>query len=69
MRERSAFIAGIAPDVAVPADQALDEALAKLPIPKVMRWGDSDVTFVRPVHKLVMLHGAEVAFLTPMSGG
>ena len=25
-----------------------------------MRWGDSDVTFVRPVHKLVMLHGAEV---------
>ena len=38
----------------------VQDALKKLPIPKVMRWGDSDVTFVRPVHKLVMLHGAEV---------
>ncbi len=33
----------------------VQDALKKLPIPKVMRWGDSDVTFVRPVHKLVML--------------
>jgi glycyl-tRNA synthetase beta chain len=38
----------------------VQDAVKKLPIPKVMRWGDSDVTFVRPVHKLVMLHGAEV---------
>ncbi|AQR65059.1 glycine--tRNA ligase subunit beta [Aquaspirillum sp. LM1] len=38
----------------------VQDALKKLPIPKVMRWGDSDVTFVRPVHKLVMLHGADV---------
>ena len=36
------------------------EALKKLPIPKVMRWGDSDVQFVRPVHGLVMLHGEHV---------
>jgi len=36
------------------------EALKKLPIPKVMRWGDKDVQFVRPVHGLVMLHGARV---------
>ncbi|MBW7903924.1 MAG: glycine--tRNA ligase subunit beta [Rhodocyclaceae bacterium] len=36
------------------------EALRKLPIPKVMRWGDSDVQFVRPVHGLVMLHGEHV---------
>ena len=33
------------------------DALKKLPIPKVMRWGDSDHQFVRPVHGLVMLHG------------
>ncbi|QDF95912.1 glycine--tRNA ligase subunit beta [Azoarcus sp. DD4] len=36
------------------------DAVKALPIPKVMRWGDGDATFVRPVHKLVMLHGAEV---------
>ncbi len=33
------------------------DALKKLPIPKLMRWGDTDHQFVRPVHGLVMLHG------------
>ncbi len=36
------------------------EALAALPIPKPMRWGSHDYAFVRPVHWLVMLHGADV---------
>jgi len=36
------------------------EALKKLPVPKVMRWGAGDAQFVRPVHGLVMLHGAKV---------
>ncbi len=36
------------------------QALKKLPIPKLMRWGDSDVQFVRPVHSLIMLHGSRV---------
>jgi len=36
------------------------EALKKLPIPKVMRWGSGDAQFVRPVHGLVMLHGTRV---------
>ncbi len=36
------------------------EALKALPIPKPMRWGDHDYTFVRPVHWLVMLHGNDV---------
>jgi len=36
------------------------EALAALPIPKRMRWGSGDAEFVRPVHWLVALHGAEV---------
>jgi glycyl-tRNA synthetase beta chain len=43
---------------------ALDEALAKLPIPKVMSYqlddGWSSVNFVRPAHGLVALHGADV---------
>ena len=33
------------------------DALKKLPIPKLMRWGDSDHQFVRPVHGLIQLHG------------
>ena len=35
-------------------------ALAKLPIPKLMRWGDSDVQFVRPVHTVTLLLGDEL---------
>ena len=38
----------------------LETALASLPIPKRMRWGDSDFEFVRPVYWLVMLLGEEV---------
>ena len=36
------------------------DAIKKLPIPKLMRWGDGEAQFVRPVHGLVMLHGARV---------
>ena len=36
------------------------QAVRKLPIPKVMRWGDSDHQFVRPVHGLLLLHGSRV---------
>jgi glycyl-tRNA synthetase beta chain len=35
-------------------------ALDALPIPKRMRWGSGEAEFVRPVHWLVMMHGAEV---------
>ena len=38
----------------------VQDALKALPIPKVMRWGDGDATFVRPAHKLTMLHGTSV---------
>ena len=41
-----AVLAGIVSDV-----------LKKLPTPKVMRWGEGEAQFVRPVHGLVMLHG------------
>lgn len=44
--------------------KALDEALTKLPIPKVMSYqladGWTSVNFVRPAHGLVALHGAEM---------
>jgi glycyl-tRNA synthetase beta chain len=44
--------------------RALEEALAKLPIARVMTYqladGWSNVQFVRPAHGLVALHGAEV---------
>ena len=44
--------------------KALEEALAKLPIPKVMTYqladGWTSVNFVRPAHGLVALHGDEV---------
>ena len=36
------------------------ESLATLPIPKRMRWGDSDTEFVRPAHWLLMLLGSDV---------
>lgn len=38
----------------------IDQALAKLPIPKRMRWGNSEVEFVRPVHWVLMLLGEQV---------
>jgi glycyl-tRNA synthetase beta chain len=49
--------------------KALEEALAKLPIPKVMQYqletdcelpGWSSVNFVRPAHSLIALHGSAV---------
>ena len=40
--------------------EIVNMAIKKLPIPKVMRWGSSTHTFVRPVHGLVVLHGMDV---------
>ncbi len=44
--------------------KALEEALARLPIPKVMTYqladGWTTVNFVRPAHGLIALHGADV---------
>jgi glycyl-tRNA synthetase beta chain len=56
-------------ELAAGLQKALDEAIAKLPIPKVMTYqletdcelpGWTGVKFVRPAHGLVALHGAEV---------
>lgn len=40
--------------------EVLREAIAAMPIPKPMRWGDHDYGFARPVHWLVMLLGEDV---------
>lgn len=37
----------------------VNEALAKLPVPRPMRWGNHDIAFVRPAHWVVMLLGDE----------
>jgi len=56
-------------ELAAGLQKALDEAIAKLPIPKVMSYqletdcelpGWTSVNFVRPAHGLVALHGADV---------
>ena len=56
-------------ELAAGLQKALDEAIAKLPIPKVMSYqletdcelpGWSSVNFVRPAHGLVALHGSSV---------
>ena len=68
------FLDSVAPGatLAVGLQKALHEAIAKLPIPKVMSYqleagcadcelpGWSTVHFVRPAHGLVALHGAQV---------
>ncbi len=65
-KHEALFHDSVAPGVAL-ADglqKALEAAMAKLPIPKVMTYqladGWSTVDFVRPVHGLVALHGADV---------
>ncbi len=65
------FLQTVVPGVALAEglQKALNEALAKLPIPKVMSYqlqtgcdmpGWTSVSFVRPAHGLVALHGAHV---------
>ena len=38
----------------------VSRSLAKLPIPKLMRWADKDTQFVRPVHTVTLLLGSDV---------
>lgn len=48
-----ASTASLLPDI-------LREAVAAMPIPKPMRWGDHDYGFARPLHWLVLLLGKDV---------
>ena len=38
----------------------VERALARLPVPRRMRWADRDTEFVRPVHWVVLMHGMSV---------
>ncbi|MBS0974602.1 glycine--tRNA ligase subunit beta [Serratia rubidaea] len=40
--------------------EMVSNALARLPVPKLMRWGDQETQFVRPVHTVTMLLGDEL---------
>ncbi|MBL8734529.1 MAG: glycine--tRNA ligase subunit beta [Planctomycetes bacterium] len=57
-------------DLAAGLQKALDEAITRLPIPKVMTYqladGWSNVKFVRPAHGLIVLHGAAVVPATAL---
>jgi len=41
-------------------EDIVSQSIAKLPIPKRMRWGSNTTEFVRPVHWLVLMHGDKV---------
>ncbi len=47
-------------DTASLLSEIINEALKSLPIPKPMRWGSRDFTFVRPAHWLLVLLGENV---------
>ncbi len=47
-------------DTAELVPEIVRKSLAKLPIPKRMRWGASDIEFVRPVHWIVMMQDDQV---------
>jgi len=40
--------------------EMVEAALKKLPIAKLMRWGAGEEQFVRPVHGLMLMHGARI---------
>ncbi|HTP71975.1 MAG TPA: glycine--tRNA ligase subunit beta [Burkholderiaceae bacterium] len=69
---RAVFLRSLARGVllAVGLQNALDETLANLPIPKMMSYqlddGWKTVHFVRPAHGLVALHGADVVSCTAL---
>jgi len=51
--QKGAAVVDLLPDIVA-------KSLAALPVPKRMRWGASDIEFVRPVHWLLMLYGNDV---------
>ncbi|GLX86041.1 glycine--tRNA ligase beta subunit [Thalassotalea loyana] len=53
-----ATVMGETVDALIPA--MVKQAVAKLPIPKPMRWGSSRTQFIRPAHTLTILFGDKV---------
>jgi glycyl-tRNA synthetase beta chain len=44
--------------------EIIKQSLNKLPIPKPMRWGSSDIEFVRPIHWVIVMYGNDVIACT-----
>jgi glycyl-tRNA synthetase beta chain len=72
-KSEALFHAGIQPGVPLAAglQNALADAIAKLPIPKVMSYAGphnyyNNEKFVRPAHRLVALHGVDVIPVTAL---
>ncbi|MDO6427635.1 glycine--tRNA ligase subunit beta [Thalassotalea sp. 1_MG-2023] len=40
--------------------EMVNKAIAKLPIPKPMRWGSSRTQFIRPIHTLTLMFGEQI---------
>jgi len=51
-------MSGVKLDSVLPS--IVDKVIKKLPVSKIMRWGEGEAQFVRPVHGLVMMHGKRV---------
>lgn len=68
--DKGAWLVHLSTETGAPTAQLIpaivDAALAGLPIPKRMRWGDRDEEFVRPVHWVVLLFGDQVIPATVM---
>lgn len=47
-------------DVTTLIPEIVKTALKELPIPKPMRWGNNDFSFIRPVHSIVLLYGEHI---------
>lgn len=68
--DKGAWLIHVSKEAGAPTAQLIPSiveiALAGLPIPKRMRWGDRDEEFVRPVHWVVLLFGDEIIPATIM---
>ena len=51
-------MSGVKLDALLPS--IVDKVIKKLPVSKIMRWGNGEAQFARPVHGLVMLHGKRI---------
>ncbi len=62
--DKGSFLAYRAVQGGRPAGEVIpglvEQALKALPVPRRMRWGDSGVEFVRPVHWVLLLHGTDI---------
>ncbi|MFT5161549.1 MAG: glycyl-tRNA synthetase beta chain [Alteromonadaceae bacterium] len=47
-------------DIAQLIPGVIANALSKLPIPKMMKWGNSKIQFIRPVHTVTMFYGSSM---------